>query len=76
MKTPLQEIIGILQDIIIQESNDDKRFAYGYCVYLAKIHLECEKDAIIDAFRYGNSNEILGKKHPEQYYNEVFNNKE
>jgi len=34
---------------------------------------EMHKDEIIDAFRYGNSNKILGKKHAEQYYNETFN---
>ncbi len=37
---------------------------------------EMHKDEIIDAFRYGNSNKILGKKHAEQYYNETFNPKE
>ena len=37
---------------------------------------EMHKDEIIDAFRYGNSNKILGKKHAEQYYNETFNQKE
>ena len=37
---------------------------------------EMHKDEIIDAFRYGNSNKILGKKHAEQYYNETFNHKE
>ena len=42
-------MIDLLEDIIIKENNEDKRIAYGYCVYLAKIHLEGEKDAIIDA---------------------------
>ena len=37
---------------------------------------EMHKDEIIDAFRYGNSNKILGKKQAEQYYNETFNPKE
>jgi len=36
---------------------------------------EMHKDEIIDAFRYGNSNDILGKKHPEEYYNETFKTK-
>jgi hypothetical protein len=33
---------------------------------------EMHKDEIMDAFRYGNNNEILGKKHPEEYYNDTF----
>jgi hypothetical protein len=33
---------------------------------------EMHKDEIIDAFRYGNNNEILGNKHPEEYYNDTF----
>lgn len=37
---------------------------------------EIHKDEVIDAFRYGNSNEVFGKKHPEQYYNEIFNTKD
>lgn len=72
METPIQRMIKVLEDIVNNELNEDKRLAYGYCVYLANTYLEDEKDAIIDAFRYGNSNEILGKKHPEEYYNETF----
>ena len=57
------------RDEISSQQGDEYRSKY---LQIAK---EMHKDEIIDAFRYGNSNKILGKKHAEQYYNETFNNK-
>lgn len=74
-------MIDLLEDIIIKENNEDKRIAYGYCVYLSKIHLEGEKDAIIDAYFEGAKGwfeEYWGdvtdydKEEAKKYYNDTF----
>jgi hypothetical protein len=82
MKTPIQIIIKILEDIVNAEVNEDKRFAYGYCVYLANTYLEAERDEIIDAHIEGQrvfddyphtqwTNDVA-----EAYYNKTFNTNE
>jgi hypothetical protein len=78
MKTPIQRMIKVLEDIIIKENNEDKRIAYGYCVYLANTYLKDEKDAIIDAHIEGQR-EFDDYPHTqwttdqaEDYYNRVF----
>lgn len=63
-------ITKALQEIVLTEEQVSKTI--GLFVQAQEMH----KDEIVDAFRYGNSNEILGKKHPEEYYNETFNTKE
>lgn len=53
MKTPINRMINIMEAIIKEEVNRDKRLAYSYCVYLAKTYLSEEKDEIINAHKQG-----------------------
>jgi hypothetical protein len=82
MTTPIKRMIKVLEDIADKELNEDKRVAYGYCVYLANTYLEDEKDEIIDAHIEGQrvfddyphtqwTNDVA-----EAYYNETFNSEE
>lgn len=78
MKTPIQRMIKVLEDIVDKELNEDKTLAYGYCVYLAKTYLKDEKDAIIDAHIEGQR-EFDDYPHTqwttdqaEDYYKRVF----
>ena len=71
-------MIDLLEDIIIKENNEDKKIAYGYCVYLANTYVQDEKDAIIDAHIEGQR-EFDDYPHTqwttdqaEDYYKRVF----
>lgn len=90
MKTPIQEFIDEVSKcrnemLEFNSKMGGKREAFfeGMIMAFGDVesilrfrYLEKEKDVIIDAFRYGNNNDIFGKKHPEEYYNETFNTKE
>ena len=86
MKTPMQEMIEVIKEKLKEDTlhyNTQPSNGGLIAIRMSQFYLEMtesllekEKDVIIDAFRYGNSNEILGKKHPEEYYSETFNTKE
>lgn len=68
MKTPIQRMIKILEDIVDEELNEDKTIAYGYCVYLAKTYLKDEKDAIIDAYLAGEEEWLTDSESARIHY--------